>query len=191
MRKGFTLVELSIVLIIIGLIIGGVVKGKDLINSADQKKIYNTWIKQWQLTASAYQDRTGGILGDSSGDGRNNYTRLDNSDTVQDRLKFVGLDVPVSNIATSKGGSYRIKGKYGTSTTVAHLQWRDTNDGFKNILHFTAMPTDVALAFDTMTDGVLDSSSGDFRHDGQVASPIPVAWPNASTTATVNVTLAL
>ena len=112
MRKGFTLVELSIILVIIGLIIGGVMKGKDLISSAEQKKIYNTWIKGWQVAANSYQDRTGSILGDTNGNGQNNNIRLDNTVTVQDRLKAVGLDIPVGNIATSSGGSYKIKGKY-------------------------------------------------------------------------------
>ena len=37
--EGFTLIELSIVLIIIGLLLGAIVKGKDLIRSAELKKI--------------------------------------------------------------------------------------------------------------------------------------------------------
>ncbi len=61
-RKGFTLVELSIVFIIIGLIIGGVLKGTDLINSAKQKKFTLHWIKGWQVAVNTYQDRTGQVL---------------------------------------------------------------------------------------------------------------------------------
>ena len=34
MKKGFTLIEMSIVLVIIGLIIGGVLLGRDLISAA-------------------------------------------------------------------------------------------------------------------------------------------------------------
>ena len=34
-RQGFTLLELSIVLVIIGLVIGGITVGKDLIRSAE------------------------------------------------------------------------------------------------------------------------------------------------------------
>ncbi len=39
--KGFTLIEMAIVLIIIGIIIGAIVKGKDIIRSGEQKKIYS------------------------------------------------------------------------------------------------------------------------------------------------------
>ena len=35
-NEGFTLIEMAIVLIIIGIIIGAVVKGKDLIRGAEQ-----------------------------------------------------------------------------------------------------------------------------------------------------------
>lgn len=196
MRKGFTLVELSIVLIIIGLIIGGVMKGKDLINSADQKKIYNTWIKEWQVVINSYQDRTGKLLGDgvlnggtaATENGRFDNIRLDNSVTVQNRLIAVGLDVPVGNISTSNGGSYSIKGKYTTAVPYAYLYYlASTVDGSKNRLYIVGMPTDVALAFDKMTDGSIDPQEGAFR----IYPDSTTAWPDASTTLTVNVSLEL
>ena len=43
-QQGFTLIEMAIVLIIIGIIIGAVIKGKDLIRSAEQKKIYTKYL---------------------------------------------------------------------------------------------------------------------------------------------------
>ena len=38
--KGFTLIEMAIVLVIIGIILGAVLKGQELINSAKSKRIY-------------------------------------------------------------------------------------------------------------------------------------------------------
>jgi len=190
MRKGFTLIELSIVLIIIGIIIGGVMKGKDLINSAEQKKIYNTWIKQWVVTANAYQDRTGGVLGDGTVNGGTATTengQMDNvnlatTTSVQDKLRAIGLDVPISNITSTDGGSYTIKGKYTTRTVTVYLYWLgSTVDGAKNRLYITGIPTDVAIAFDKMTDGKVDAQSGTFRRYQDNA-----AWPDAQTTTTVN-----
>ncbi len=194
-RSGFTLIELSIVLIIIGLIIGGVMKGKDLINSAEQKKIYNTWLKQWVVTANTYQDRTGAMLGDGTLNGGTAGTengqcdniRLDTTTSVQDRLTAIGLDTPVSNVAGTNGGAYSIKGKYTTSQVRAYLYWlASTIDGPKNRLYLVGMPVDVAIAFDKMTDGSIDPRHGDFR----IYPDSTATWPDASGTNTVNVSLA-
>lgn len=196
-RSGFTLIELSIVLIIIGLIIGSVMKGRDLINSAEQKKIYNTWIKQWQVTANEYEDRTGAILGDSTlnggsaanENGQFDNVRLDTTTTVQDKLKAIGLDEPVSNVAGTRGGAYSIKGKYATSRVYAYLYWlASVTDGTsKNRLYLIGMPTDVAIAFDRMTDGTSNPQTGSFR----IYPDSTATWPDASTTNTVNVSLEL
>jgi len=201
-RRGFTLIELSIVLIIIGLIIGGVMKGKDLIRSAEQKKIYNTWVKAWQIAFNTYQDRTGEILGDgtvnggtaTNPDGACDNVRLDNSQTVQNALKAVGIDIPTSNIAGTNGGAYEIKGKYITNRAIAYLYhlYSHTDHAYKNRLYITGMPTDVAIAFDKMTDGKLDPSAGAFRRyaDNSAGSDgTSKTWPDASTTNTVNVSL--
>lgn len=40
-QKGFTLVEIAIVLVIIGLLLGGVLKGQELINNAKVKRVNN------------------------------------------------------------------------------------------------------------------------------------------------------
>jgi len=62
-RRGFSLIELSVVLIIIGLLLAAVVKGRNLIRSAELKKFYNTFVKQWELVYNSYYDRTGRVLG--------------------------------------------------------------------------------------------------------------------------------
>lgn len=41
-RSGFTLIELSIVLVIIGLIVGGIMVGRDLIKAAEARKVVAT-----------------------------------------------------------------------------------------------------------------------------------------------------
>ena len=63
-EKGFTLVEMALVLIIIGIIIGAIVKGKDLVRGAEQKRIYSKFLNGWRLAYLNFYDRTGKILGD-------------------------------------------------------------------------------------------------------------------------------
>ncbi|MES2350353.1 MAG: prepilin-type N-terminal cleavage/methylation domain-containing protein, partial [Pseudomonadota bacterium] len=55
-QRGFTLVEIAIVLVIIGLLLGGVLKGQGLIDSARVKNIIQ---QSTSLTAAvnAYQDK--------------------------------------------------------------------------------------------------------------------------------------
>ena len=65
-NRGFTLIEMAIVLIIIGIIIGAIVKGKDIVKGAEQKKLYTKFVNAWSLTFNNYYDRTGWILGDDN-----------------------------------------------------------------------------------------------------------------------------
>ena len=62
-NQGFTLVEIAIVLVIVGLLIGGVLQGQALISSAKSNSI----IKKMQSLQTAYysfQDRYGAVPGD-------------------------------------------------------------------------------------------------------------------------------
>jgi prepilin-type N-terminal cleavage/methylation domain-containing protein len=62
-QKGFTLVEIAIVLVIIGLLLGGVLKGQELINSAKVKN-FATDFRNIPLFIYGYQDKFKALPGD-------------------------------------------------------------------------------------------------------------------------------
>ena len=62
-QSGFTLVEIAIVLVIIGLLLGGILKGQELINSAKVKNLANDF-RVIPTYIYAYQDKYRAIPGD-------------------------------------------------------------------------------------------------------------------------------
>ncbi len=64
-QTGFTLIELAIVLVIIGLLLGGVLRGQELINSARVKNLTRDF-QNTQVYLYTYQDRYRAIPGDDA-----------------------------------------------------------------------------------------------------------------------------
>lgn len=62
-ETGFTLIELAIVLVIIGLLLGGVLKGQELINSAKVKNMTNDF-RSVQVQLYTFQDKYRALPGD-------------------------------------------------------------------------------------------------------------------------------
>jgi prepilin-type N-terminal cleavage/methylation domain-containing protein len=64
-QTGFTLIELAIVLVIIGLLLGGVLRGQELINSAKVKNMARDF-QNVQVYIYGYQDKFKALPGDDA-----------------------------------------------------------------------------------------------------------------------------
>ena len=92
-QKGFTLVEIAIVLVIIGLLLGGILKGQELINSARVRNLadsttgiqaaYFGFIDRYRRVPGDWDKTTAGqAIGGTITSGGNNNGRLDGTPTV-------------------------------------------------------------------------------------------------------------
>ena len=64
-NRGFTLIEIAIVLVIIGLLLGGVLKGQELINNAKVKS-YATDFRNIPIMVYGFQDKFRALPGDDA-----------------------------------------------------------------------------------------------------------------------------
>lgn len=62
--KGFTLVEMAIVLAVIGLILGAIALATDVQRNAEFTKIANKYLYQWKQAYDQHYQRTGVVVGD-------------------------------------------------------------------------------------------------------------------------------
>lgn len=73
---GFTLIELSIVLVIIGLLVGGVLVGQDLIEAANRRAVVKQ-IEQYELAVNTFKLKYNALSGDM-----NNASTVLNSSAI-------------------------------------------------------------------------------------------------------------
>ena len=96
-QRGFSLIELSVVLIVIGLVIGAVAVGRDLQRSAANQRLSTDFIQGWQLAYEAYFNGVGRPPGDNALNptGRVNAssTELCGTDMINEFLA-AGIRVP-------------------------------------------------------------------------------------------------
>ena len=58
-RKGFSLIEIGIVMVVIGLIIAAVMKGKDVIKGAEVKEVSQNFLSKWVSATDNFYDKLG------------------------------------------------------------------------------------------------------------------------------------
>ncbi len=178
-QKGFTLVEIAIVLVIIGLLLGGVLKGQEIITNARLKNAVNV-VNGISAAYYSYIDRYGAIPGDDelpkshigcgtdntaadgAGDGNGSITGDTFNDTAGEtnklwrHLRGAGLikgDGNCSQVATIPKHPWG--GEIGVDAGNGIL-----NFGSNSVICFKAVPGDIAVILDNQNDdGKADSGS--------------------------------
>ena len=193
-QRGFTLVEIAIVLVIIGLLLGGILKGQEMITQA---KIKNAIADFSGISAAyhGYQDRYRAIPGDDPGAGRwtgatvsgtagngvvtgtyNSTTATDESRLWWDHLRRAGF---VAGSGTQQPFN-AFAGIIGVQTGSAGGTPATALGGFAGLIICSAnVPDKVAIAMDTqMDDGLI--GTGTVRGQAQTA-PNPAIDTAAAT----------
>jgi len=152
-QSGFTLVEIAIVLVIIGLLLGGVLKGQELINSAKVKNLINDF-RAVSSFVYAYQDRFRALPGDD-----------------RDAVGHVGA---LANATTPAGsiGNGRINGVWNplvaNQTDESYLFWEQVRRA--NLASGDPTPGNAAYVY-TNADGGPVGITGDAVFTGAPAWP--------------------
>ena len=206
-QKGFTLVEIAIVLVIIGLLLGGILKGQEMITQA---KIKNVIADMTGVSAAmyGYQDRYKALPGDDSkadrwtgtpagdpGDGDGiiegaylSTTATDESRNFWHHLRLAGFvagtgtDQPF-NAVSGKMGVQTGNGAADTPTAVLATVGPPAVPGISSLMICSAnLPDKIAISVDSQTDDGV-GISGNVRAMAQT-SPNPAAIAAAASAYT-------
>jgi prepilin-type N-terminal cleavage/methylation domain-containing protein len=185
--QGFTLVEIAIVLVIIGLLLGGILKGQEMITQA---KIKNLIADFSGISAAyhGYQDRYRAIPGDdpgaaarwavapaaTAGNGNGSVAGAYNSQTVTDESRLWWDHLRRAGFVAGTGTQQpfnAVTGLLGVQT--GNAAGATALGGFSALIVCSAnMPDKIAIAVDTqMDDGT--AATGTVRGQLHAAGPNP------------------
>lgn len=193
---GFSLVEMSMVLIIIALIVGAVTVGRDVYRSAAAERLSHDFVQAWVLAYDQHVRNSGSIPGDDfdAPTGRvngsvNNFlcgTQLLNA------MLERGISLPAGR-AEQQNDQYVYQDSRGLPHSLraclGTVLWSEpyANVGNyqalpRNVLRLEGLTPELAVLLDNKIDGKVDARHGRFREAGQEAASVAagLAWSKQS-----------
>lgn len=179
-QKGFSLLELALVLVVVGLLLGAVSLGKDLHRGAEQQIIHAKFIQAWAVAYNEYFARTGVVVGDSQ---TSPTLKVNGDETIlcdtnanpsvsgelHDLMDQVGIEMPPGR-AEGKEDRYIYLDTNGNPQEIRicfkNVAWPDSDDvslNNKNAMIIRGLNPDLARNLDAAIDGRPDARFGLFR----------------------------
>lgn len=166
-QSGFTLIEIAIVLVIIGLLLGGILKGQELITQGRIRNVANDF-QSMTAAINLYQDRYRAIPGDdigaatrwavagtstTSGNGNGVVAGTYNSTTIGDESRLFWHHLRLAGLV----GGPTTTGALGTATPINAVSGvtgvQDSAFGIPGIVICSSnLPAKIAQAIDTQFD---------------------------------------
>ncbi|OSM04880.1 type II secretion system protein [Magnetofaba australis] len=166
-EKGFTLMEMAIVLVVIGLILGAVSIGKDLQRNSEYRKITNKFIGQWAQAYGQYYERTGVVVGDNV-DSPSGKTSASQSAMVSS-FENLGIKVPRGQSGTHEYQYlyFNSQGEPVTLEVIFEHQATSSNTAggtlVGNLMRIQGVAPALYSALDSSIDGLVQYADGVFR----------------------------
>lgn len=141
-QTGFTLVEIAIVLVVIGLLLGGALKGQELIHSAKVKNLAND-LRNIPILIYTYQDRFRALPGDDPQATSHLGSKASNASTPNTGLGNAAID-----------GSWNST----TQTDESYLFWQHVR--LAGLIAGGTTPGDAAYPMRNAEGGLIGITSG-------------------------------
>ncbi|RPH49688.1 MAG: prepilin-type N-terminal cleavage/methylation domain-containing protein [Desulfobacteraceae bacterium] len=163
-QKGFTLVEIAIVMVIIGLLIGGILKGQEMINNAKVKRVVKQ-ADEMRAAVMTFYDKYGQYPGDENSTlfppGTDTTTGNNNGQIAGAEVFGVMSDLALANLisGTYNGTSQLPSNAFGGTTQVA---WVDPPGAVvaRHFIQYTNLPAEACQEIDVKyDDGVFSTGT--------------------------------
>lgn len=174
--RGFTLMEMSVVLVIIALILGAVTVGRDVYRGAVAERISSEFVQGWILAYDRYASQTGGVPSDSALTGMiggsTSANALCGTPLIDEMLK-TGVTLP-QGAMEGRQDSYIYQDRNGLPQRIqiclqAVSNWHEptSSTGYtprtRNVLVLHGLTPELAQQLDQRIDGRVDARAGRVR----------------------------
>lgn len=177
---GFTLLEMSIALIVVALIISALTLGNDLQRNAAYQRLATSFVRGWQMAFLTHVDRVGSVPGDSvvptgKVNAANGSPRCEMD--LRNSMYAAGITMPqgrAEGFETHFGYLDSNGNPQDVEVCFVNVEWSvpgSTAGSYvvqrKNVMILKGLTPDLARMLDSLIDGNADARFGNFREKSQ------------------------
>lgn len=187
-QRGFSMLEMSVVLVVIGLILSAVSIGRNVYQAAQMQRVASDFVQGWALAYDAFLSGSGHVPGDlaATPSGRvNNGGGALCGQALRSAMQAAGVDLPAGRAEGLEDRYVYLDGN-GNPQELAvcfeSLAWAEpgaTSGSYqlrnRNVMRLDGLTPALAGTLDQYFDGHVDASFGRLRERAQAGQAAPVS----------------